>query len=146
MWNKIFPIVPCSIEKKRHHKSIISFRERNHFIARWSLTGMSEPVARRRGNCPPPHCVFKWILFEHLKPTGNNINHVWSQYYKVLVVLKYHRRPWVNIYDTDIFRCINTDIKMVYLVFFGIFMLLQMSVSKILTQGSIWYFKTTTIL
>ena len=24
---------------------------------------------------------------------GNNINHVWSQYYKFLVVLKYHRRP-----------------------------------------------------
>ena len=76
----------------------------------------------------------------------NNINHVWSQFYKILVVLKYHRRPWVNIFDTVISRCINTYIKVVYLAFFGIFMLLQMSVSKILAQGRLWYFKTTKIL
>ena len=75
-----------------------------------------------------------------------NINHVWSQYYKFLVVLKYHRRPWVNIFDTDISRCINTYIKVVYLTFFWIFTLLKMSVSKILAQGRLWYFKTTKIL
>ena len=33
-----------------------------------------------------------------------------------------------------------------YLVFFGIFMLLQMSVSKILAYRRLWYFKTTKIL
>ena len=32
----------------------------------------------------------------------NNINHVWSHFYKILVVLKYHRRLWANIFDTDI--------------------------------------------
>ena len=41
-----------------------------------------------------------------------------------LVVLKYHRCPSVNIFDTDISRCLNTYIKVVYLTFFGIFMLL----------------------
>ena len=76
----------------------------------------------------------------------NNINHVWSQYYKFLVVLKYHRRPWVNIFDTDISRCINTYIKVVYLAFLGIFMLLKMSVSKIMAHGHLWCFKTTKIL
>ena len=76
----------------------------------------------------------------------NNINHVWSHFYKILVVLKYHRRLWANIFDTDISRCINTYIKVVYLAFFGIFMLLQMSVSKILAHRRLWYFKTTKIL
>ena len=37
----------------------------------------------------------------------NNINHVWRHFYKILVVLKYHRRPWANIFDTDSFRSIN---------------------------------------
>ena len=76
----------------------------------------------------------------------NNIYHVWSKYYTFLVLLKYHRHPWVNIFDTDISRCINTYIKVVYLAFFGIFMLLQMSVSKILAQGHLWYFKSAKIL
>ena len=35
---------------------------------------------------------------------------------------------------------------MVYLAFFGIVMLLQMSVSKVLAQRRLWYFKTTKIL
>ena len=39
----------------------------------------------------------------------NNINHVWSHFYKILVVLKYHRRPWANIFDPDIFRSINIE-------------------------------------
>ena len=72
----------------------------------------------------------------------NNVNHVWSHFDKFLIVLKYHRRPWVNIFDTDISRCINTYSKVVYLAFFGIFMLLDMSLSKILAQGRLWYFKT----
>ena len=54
--------------------------------------------------------------------------------------------PWGNIFDTDIFRCINTYIKVLYLTFFRIFMPLQMSVSKILPHGRLWYFKTTKIL
>ena len=50
----------------------------------------------------------------------NNINHVWRHFYKILVVLKYHWRPWANIFDTDITRCIKTYIKVLYLAFFGI--------------------------
>ena len=76
----------------------------------------------------------------------NNMNHVWSHFYKILVVLKYRRRPWVNIFGTDISRCIYTYIKVVYLAYFGIFMLLKLSVSNILAQGCLWYFKTTKIL
>ena len=75
----------------------------------------------------------------------NNINYVWSHFYQILVVMKYHRCLWNNIFDTDIFRCINTHIKGVYLSFFGIFMLLEMSVSKILFHRHLWYFITTKI-
>ena len=75
----------------------------------------------------------------------NNMKYVWSHFYQILVVLKYHRRLWNNIFDTDIFRCINTHIKGVYLAFFGIFMLLEMSVSKILFHRRLWYFRTTKI-
>ena len=64
---------------------------------------------------PHPHCVFKWILRGHLKPTPN--------------------ATISNMFDTDISRCINTNIKVVYLAFFGIFMLIKISVSKILAQG-----------
>ena len=71
----------------------------------------------------------------------NNINHVWSHFYNILVVLKYYRHTWANI-DTDISRCI----KVVFLASLGIFMLLQMSVSKILAHRHLWYFKTTKIL
>ena len=56
----------------------------------------------------------------------NNMKCVWSHFFQILVVLKYHRRLWNNI--------------------FGIFMLLQMFVPKMLTQGGLWYFKTTKIL
>ena len=31
----------------------------------------------------------------------NNINHVWSHFDKILVVLKYHGRPWANIFVTQ---------------------------------------------
>ena len=34
----------------------------------------------------------------------NNIIHVWSHFYKILVLLKYDICPWANIFDTDIFR------------------------------------------
>ena len=44
----------------------------------------------------------------------NNINHVWSHFYKILVVLKYHRRLWANIFDTDICRSINIPKKPKY--------------------------------
>ena len=43
----------------------------------------------------------------------NNINHVWSHFYKILGVLKYHRCP----FDTDISRQINTNTKGIYLRF-----------------------------
>ena len=89
-------------------------------------------------------CVFLDFMRTFQTTTKcNNINHVWSHFYKILVVLKYHRRLWANIFDTDISRCINTYIKVVYWAFLGIFMLLQMSVSKILADRRLWYFKTT---
>ena len=75
----------------------------------------------------------------------NNMKYVWSHFYQILVVLKYHRRLWNIIFDTDIFRCINTYIKGVYLAFFGIFMLLEMVVSKILFHRHLWCFRTTKI-
>ena len=59
------------------------------------------------------------------------------------VILKYHRCLWANIFDTDIYRCISTYHKVLYWAFLGIFMLLQMSVSKILADRFLWYFKTT---
>ena len=74
-----------------------------------------------------------------------SIKYVWSHFYQLLVVLKYHRCLWNNIFDTDIFRCINTNIKGVYLAIFGIFMLLEMSVSKILFHRRLWYIRTTKI-
>ena len=73
----------------------------------------------------------------------NSINQVCSHFYNFFVILKYHRCLWGNIFDTGIYRCINTYIKVVYWAFLGIFMLLQMSVSKILTDRRLWYFKTT---
>ena len=72
----------------------------------------------------------------------NNNKYVWSQFYQILVVLKYHRCLWNNIFDTGIFRCINTHIKGVYLALFWIFMLLEMSVLKILSHR---HFRTTKI-
>ena len=44
----------------------------------------------------------------------NKIIHVWSQFYKNQVVLKYHRGPWANILDTDIFWSINIPKKAKY--------------------------------
>ena len=44
----------------------------------------------------------------------SNINQVWSHFYKIFVVLKYHRRPWANIFDTDICRSINIPKKAIY--------------------------------
>ena len=41
----------------------------------------------------------------------NNINHVWSHFYKSLVFLKYHIRLWANIFDIDICRSINIPQK-----------------------------------
>ena len=53
---------------------------------------------------PPLHCVFKSILCRHFKPPPNVWCHVWCHFYKIEVVLKYHRRPSANIFDTDICR------------------------------------------
>ena len=69
----------------------------------------------------------------------NSNKYVWSYFYQILVVLKYHRRLWNNIFDTNIFRCINNNIKVTYLAFFGISMLLELSLSKILIHGRLWY-------
>ena len=62
-------------------------------------------------------CFLKWMFLTlgniHFKRTFqtttkcNNINHFWSQFYEILVVLKYHKRLWANIFDTDICRSIT---------------------------------------
>ena len=84
---------------------------------------------------PPPLCAqMDFTQTFQTKTKCNKINHVCSYFYKILVVLKYHRCLWANIFDTDINRCINTYIKVVYLAFLGTFMFLQMSVSKILAH------------
>ena len=104
-----------------------------------ALISKTEPLG------PPLYVQMDFTRTFEANAKCNNMNHVWSHFYKILVVLKYHRRLWANIFDTDISRCINTYIKVVYLAFFGIFMLLQMSVSKILAHRRLWYFKTTKI-
>ena len=99
------------------------------------------------GPCPGALCVqMDFTRTFEANTMCNNMNHVWSHFYKILVVLRYHRRLWVNIFDTDISRCINIYIKVVYLALFGIFMLLQMSVLKILSHRRLWYFQITKIL
>ena len=64
---------------------------------------------------PPPLCVqMNFTRTFQTTTKCNNINHVWSQFYKILVVLKYHRCPWANIFDTDICRSINIPKKAKY--------------------------------
>ena len=61
---------------------------------------------------PPTLCVqMDFTRTFQANAKCNNINHVWSQFYKILVVLKYHRRPLINIFDTDICRSINIPKK-----------------------------------
>ena len=79
---------------------------------------------------------FTWTFQTNAKCI--NMNYVWSHFCEILLFFKYHRGLWANIFDTDI--------KVVYLAFFGIFVLLLMSVSKILTHKRLWYFRTTKIL
>ena len=95
---------------------------------------------------PPALCVqMDFTRTFEANTKCNNNKYVWSQFYQILVVLKYHRRLWNNIFDTDILTCINTHIKGVNLAFLGIFMLLEMCVSKILYRRRLWYFRTTKI-
>ena len=64
-----------------------------------------------------PHTLCVQMDFTRTFQTNtkcNNINHVCSHFYNFFVILKYHRCLWANIFDTDIYRCINTYIK-VYL-------------------------------
>ena len=75
----------------------------------------------------------------------NNINYVWSHFYQILVVLKYHRRLWNSIFDADISRRIIILIKAKYTPLMWVFMHLKMSVSKILFHRRLWYFRTTKI-
>ena len=75
---------------------------------------------------------FTWTFQTNTK--CNNINSFWSHFYQILVVLKYHRRLWANIFDTDISRCIYIIIKVVYLALFGIFILLTSTILQKLLQ------------
>ena len=65
---------------------------------------------------PSLHVVFKIDFTRPFLTTNkcNNINHVRSHFHKILVVLKYHRRLWANIFDTDICRSINIPKKAKY--------------------------------
>ena len=75
----------------------------------------------------------------------NNMKYVWSHFYQILVVLKYHRRLWNNIFDTDISRSINIQKNAKYTPLMWLFMHLKMSLSKILFHRPLWYFRTTKI-
>ncbi len=44
----------------------------------------------------------------------NDKDQFWSHFYKLLVIFKYHIRPWDNIFDTDICRSINISKKAKY--------------------------------
>ena len=93
----------------------------------------AEPIAL----CPPPPCVqMDFTGTFQIATKCNNINNVLSQFYKILVVLG-------NIFDTYNCRSINITKKAKYTTLLQIFMHLEMSASKILTQGRLWHFKTT---
>ena len=117
-------------------------------VITWHLVFYYYPSPILANFCPlPPLCAqMDFTQTFQTKTKCNKINHVCSYFYKILVVLKYHRCLWANIFDTDINRCINTYIKVVYLAFFGIFMLLQMSLSKILAHRRLCYFKSNKLL
>jgi hypothetical protein len=69
---------------------------------------------------------------------------VWSHFYQIWLWSIIDAYEQIS-FDTDISRCKNTYIKGVCLAFFGIFMFLEMSVSKILALRRLWYRKTTKI-
>ena len=70
---------------------------------------------------------------------------IWSQHQMQQYQL-YLKSFLSNFGSSEVrFRCINTNIKGVYLEFFGIFMLLEMSVSKILFHRRLSYFRTSKI-
>ena len=99
-----------------------------------------------RGNPFPPLCVqmdFPWTF--QTNNMCNDINHVWSHFYEILVVLKHHRRLWNNIFDTAISRSINIPKNAKYTPLMWVFMHLKMSVSKMLFDRHLWYFRTTKI-
>ena len=52
----------------------------------------------------------------------NNIHYVWSHFYQILVVLKYHRRLWDNIFNTDISRSRNIPKNAKYTPLMWVFM------------------------
>ena len=70
---------------------------------------------------------FKRIL--QTNTNCHNINHVSSHFYKILVVLKYHRRLGANIFDTIICRSMNIPKKAKYTPLMWVFMHVKMSVS-----------------
>ena len=96
---------------------------------KWSIIDESHQCA------PPPLCdQMDFTLKFEAKSKCNNMKYVESHFYQILLVLKCHRCLWNNIFETEIFWS--------NLVFLGIFMLLQMSVSKISAHRRLWYFKT----
>ena len=78
--------------------------------------------------------IFSKITF--LKSVRSNEKDEVCPSFVVEIFTKYLHRggvrwPWVSVFDTDISGCINTYIKLVYLAFFGTFMLQQLSVSNV---------------
>ena len=63
----------------------------------------------------PPLCVqMDFTRTFEANNKCNKIKYFWSHFFQIFAVLKYHRRLWSNIFNTDIFRCINTHIKGAY--------------------------------
>ena len=91
----------------------------------------------------PPLCVqMNFTQTFQTNTKCKNINLVWSHFCNILVVLKYHRCLWANIFDTDICRSINIPKK-------GQIHHFNASRNvcvKVLTGRHLWYFKTTKIL
>ena len=80
------------------------------FLEKWWRPYPLDPspphvIKHPQSDTPSPTVDFMWTFKTTTK--CNNINHVWSHSYKIVVVLKYHWLPWANIFDTDICRGIN---------------------------------------
>ena len=100
-------------------------RLRNYFSGSFPRQLRDVGAGGAKGVMPPQILADQLTLFTH-----GFYADIWNQrqvqqyksclksfFYRILVVLKYHKRLWVNIFDKDISRCINTFIKVVCLAY-----------------------------
>ena len=129
---KVFRPMPSLLKKFLKTNFVLSNAKRtsNHTrkAARWPTLVLGKELFRNGRNtqycitliqayCGGSGALCVQIYFTRTFQTTtkcDNINHVWSHFYKLLVVLKYHRRLWANIFDTDICRSINIPKKAKY--------------------------------